>query len=270
MRWTGSLQKVAWILTASVLLALSTGARAGAQKPSPLQYAVKFVCGEGDGRVVAKGSYFTAINVHNPNERALGFRKKFAIALPSEKAGKVSKFFDARLGPDEAFEIDCPDIFKHTGTERFVKGFAVLETDQELDVVAVYTAAGATGAIETMDIERVEARRQGGGTGGKPDLIPLPDASGQFCRLEGRNLIVTVKNQGTAGAGASTTRVDFPSGASTQPTSPLGIGATVDVAFPIPANCFQPDCSFRITVDSTSVVDESNEGNNTASGTCIG
>src|SRR3954465_9186320 len=56
--------------------------------PTPrFQYAVKFICGRGDGKVVAQGSYFTAINVHNPTGDAVGFSKKFAVALPEEKAG---------------------------------------------------------------------------------------------------------------------------------------------------------------------------------------
>jgi hypothetical protein len=71
----------------------------------------------------------------------------------------VSKFYDAKLGPDEAFEIDCPDIFRKTEThEGFLKGFAIIRTDLELDIVAVYTAAGATGRVETMEIERVPPR----------------------------------------------------------------------------------------------------------------
>jgi len=123
------------------------------------EYAVKFVCGTPRVPVVAPGTYFTAINVHNPNPRALGFQKKFAIALPGERAGRVSKFFDAKLGPDEAFEIDCPDIMQKTETrEGFLKGFVVIHTEMELDIVAVYTAAGATGKVETMEIERVPAR----------------------------------------------------------------------------------------------------------------
>jgi hypothetical protein len=126
------------------------------------QYAVKFVCGKSEGRVVAPGAYFTAINVHNPNERGIGFKKKFAVALPGERPGPVSKFFDAKLGPDEAFEIDCPDILQRTGTRGgFLKGFVVIESALELDVVAVYTAAGATGQVETMELERVKPRRQG-------------------------------------------------------------------------------------------------------------
>ena len=267
-RWQ---QKVARTVAAGLLMARA--AAASGQEPQGFEYVVKFVCGKGNGRVVAKGTYFTAINVHNPNEGGLGFKKKFAIALPSEKAGRVTKFFEAKLGPDEAFEVDCPDILKHTETtEGFLKGFAVIESERELDVVAVYTAAGSTGAVETMDVERVEPRRRDAGpTGGQPDLIPSPHPQFGFCNRVGEKLIVTVKNQGTAAAGPSTTRVDFATGgSSSQPTPAIAAGASVDVSFPIPGGCFQPDCSFRITVDSTNVVSESNEGNNTASGTCIG
>jgi hypothetical protein len=235
------------------------------------QYAVKFVCGKSPGRVVAPGEYFTAINVHNPNERAIGFKKKFAIALPGERPGRVSKFFEAKLGPDEAFEIDCPDIFRRTeSTEGFVKGFAVLETARELDVVAVYTAAGATGRVETMELERVSPRIERAPQG-KPDLIPVPDRKLGFCKRKDLKLTVTVKNQGSADAGPSVTTVDFgAAGTASQPTPALAAGASIDLVFDIPPSCFHGDCHFKITVDSNSQVDESDETNNTASGVCVG
>jgi len=240
-------------------------------QPLPnFQYAVKFVCGKSDGEVVAPGNYFTAINVHNPTYDGIRFWKKVAVALPGEQPGPVSDFFPAKLGPDEAFEIDCPDIFKLAGTDaRFLKGFVVIETDVELDVVAVYTAAGVTGQVETLHTERVEPRRQ---QVGQPDLVPVPDPTGSFCRRDNEgNLIVTVKNQGTAGAGPSVTEVDFLGfGKVSIPTLPLLPGASVDLLFPIPFGCFNPDCEFRITVDVKNQVIESNEANNTASGTCRG
>ena len=46
-------------------------------------------------------------------------------------------------------------------------------------------------------------------------------------------------------------------------------GGSVNLSFPIPGACFDPECSFRIVVDSGHQVVESNEGNNTASGTCL-
>src|SRR5687767_14072450 len=82
------------------------------------QYAAKFVCGRSEGDVVAPGAYFTAVNVHNPTEREVEFSKKFVVALPRERSGHVSEeFFDAKLGPDEALEIDCPEIRERTDRE---------------------------------------------------------------------------------------------------------------------------------------------------------
>jgi hypothetical protein len=234
------------------------------------QYAIKFVCGKTDAGIMAPGHYFTAINVHNPNDRGIRFRKKFAIALPGEQPGPVSKFYNAKLGPDEAFEIDCPDIFRRANArEGFLKGFAVIESALELDVVAVYTAAGGTGRVETMELERVKPRRRG--AEGKPDLIPVPDPTLGFCRRQDLKLTVTVKNQGSAHAGSSVTRVDFGAmGIATQPTPDLDPGESTDLTFDIPPGCFDPDCEFRITVDSSGQVNESNEANNTASGICRG
>jgi hypothetical protein len=232
------------------------------------QYAVKVVLGRSEGEVVAPGEYWTAINVHNPTYTTVQFRKKVAIGLPSEQPGPVSQFFEAKLGPDEALEIDRRDIFRHVGSDQFLKGFVVIESPMELDVVAVYTAAGREGSVETLHIERVTPRRL---EVGLPDLVPVPDAQGSFCKREDGTLIVTVRNQGTAGAGPSTTRVDFIAhGVIDLPTPALAPGASVDLKFPIPPGCFDPNCEFRIIVDVTNVVVESDEGNNFASGVCLG
>ena len=122
------------------------------------QYAVKFVCGKSDGRVVAPGEYWTAINVHNPTPEPIDFSKKIAIALPHQEPGPVSKVYDAALGPDEALEIDRDDILERAGSgEDFLKGFVVIECALELDVVAVYTAAMGE-QVTTLHIERVPGR----------------------------------------------------------------------------------------------------------------
>jgi subtilase family serine protease len=233
------------------------------------QYAVKFVCGKSNGEVVAPGEYWTAINVHNPTSTDVKFRKKIAIGLPSERPGPVSKFFDAILGPDEALEIDRKDIFKHADTNLdFIKGFVVIESDVELDVVAVYTAAGREQQVETIHTERVPPRKI---ESGLPDLIPVPNEHGSFCKTKDNTLVVTIRNQGTAGAGPSTTIVDFfRYGIVAMPTPPLTPGASVDLPFTIPIGCHDPDCEFKITVDANNDVAESDEGNNIASDTCVG
>ena len=233
------------------------------------QYAVKFVCRRSPGKVVAPGVYFTAVNVHNPIYRPIRFRAKVAVALPGLEPGPVSKFVDARLGPDEALEIDNPDILRIAQSRaEFLKGFVVLESSVELDVVAVYTAAGTEGQVETLHTERVPARQV---ELGQPDLVPVPDGNGSFCKRNGLTLTVTIRNQGTSGSGPSETEVDFFAfGKVSMPTPPLAPGASVDLAFPIPRGAFDPDCEFQITADAGNQVGESNEGNNVAQGACLG
>jgi CARDB protein len=253
------------------------------QNTPAYQYAVKFVCGKSEGRVVAPGTYHTAINVHNPAYKTIRFRKKFAVGLPSEKSGPVTGFFNTKLGPDRALEIDTDDILQHLNATpapapfSFAKGFAILESDVELDVVAVYTVTDTQGRAVAFHTERVLARKSSccckdQPPSGQPDLIPVPLPSGSFCNATPQGLVVTVKNQGTGSAGASITRVTFSNGSTVDiPTPALAAGAQVNLPpVPFPPNCFQPDCSFRITVDATGLVAESNEANNSASGTCIG
>ena len=42
--------------------------------------------------------------------------------------------------------------------QPLLKGFVVIESDVELDVVAVYTAAGDSGQVQTLHMERVPPR----------------------------------------------------------------------------------------------------------------
>ncbi len=129
------------------------------------QYATKVVCGKSDGEVVAPGMYFTAVNVHNPLYSRVRFKVKVAIALPGLRAGPVSAFRDVELGPDEALEIDNPDIHKLAGLDGdFLKGFVVIESSTELDVVAVYTAGAGRDQVAVLHMERVPARRAAAGS----------------------------------------------------------------------------------------------------------
>jgi subtilase family serine protease len=99
-----------------------------------------------------------------------------------------------------------------------------------------------------------------------------------FCNLvEEENalkLIVTVRNQGTAAAPASTTTVELlPGGLFELPTPAIPPGTSVDLApltIPLSSFCFNSDCEFRIKVDAKNQVPEINEENNTVDGTCIG
>lgn len=239
------------------------------------QYAVKVVLGKSEGQVVAPGDYWTAVNVHNPHNRTIILRKKIAIALPHEKGGPITRWFEASLKPDQALEIDRDDIFRHAdgvGTpdiQRFLKGFVVIQSYYPLDVVAVYTAADQQGILRSIHTERVIARKM---NIGDPDLVPVPDDKGFFCRKdENGNLLVRVTNQGSAASGPCKTAVDFGRyGIVTLPTPPLAPGASVDLVCAIPRGCYDPDCNFRITVDVNKEVMEETEGNNIANGFCLG
>ena len=133
------------------------------------QYAVKVVCGEVGERCqdephppVAPGLYFTAINIHNPSKcQAAHFRWKVAVAGILEP-GPISPYQRTPvLNPDQALEIDCPQIMNALPAPQpaFVKGYVVIESDVELDVVAVYTGTqGASWPLNSFHTERVEAR----------------------------------------------------------------------------------------------------------------
>jgi hypothetical protein len=128
------------------------------------QYAVKFVCGGASGEDsigVVTGVYATAVNVHNPGVGKAVFAKKVAVAFPFEIAGPISKFRLAQLQPNQAFEIDCVDIFSFFPEEefKFLKGFVVIQSPVELDITAVYTARPSNGEVSTIDVETIAPRK---------------------------------------------------------------------------------------------------------------
>jgi hypothetical protein len=136
---------------------------------SGLQYSAKFVCGKmeeiGHGEwsekgALAEGNYHTAINVHNPSHDAVSIRVKFVSTQAGGKAGKISRFAEIQLGPDQAISLGCAQIHELLGASAgFLDGFAVIESGVELDIVAVYTAAGEHGPVDTLDTERVPVRK---------------------------------------------------------------------------------------------------------------
>jgi hypothetical protein len=138
---------------------------------SGLQYAAKFLCGRMErndrGEIprqiregVAAGDYHTAINVHNPSNRAAAIRFKFTSTLRDGKPGTVSRFAEIKLGPDQAISLDCAQVHELLHAKPgFIDGFAVIESNVELDVVAVYTAAGEHGEVATLQTARVPVRK---------------------------------------------------------------------------------------------------------------
>lgn len=262
-------------ITASLLSAQDT---AGVRRDSlNLEYAVKFVCGAPRTRAVAPGLYFTAINVHNPYPDTVLFRKKVASTLPREQPGPISPFWGSTLVPDQALEIDCDDIFRHARLEGFGKGFVVIQSPVPLDVVAVYTAAGNTRQVETMEVERVSARRLIGA--GCPDLVVDSILRPAWDAANHRSIITTIiRNVGTAAAPASLARVIDPS--TLQPTGaphnaiantpPLAPGAAATVVFYLPYWVFNPDATLEVTADYKDYFVECRDDNNTRSYSAAG
>jgi len=154
-------------------------------------YSAKFLCGPSFGRQgVQRGSYSTAINVHNPNDAAIYLYKKAVIALrEDEPRGTISRFRRVKLEPDEAIDIDCVDIWQllyptrdeealrsaaSLSTDdisqlsaltpvssmiRFITGFVVIYSTAPLDVVAVYSASTTVGF--SLDVEYLSPSTRG-------------------------------------------------------------------------------------------------------------
>lgn len=137
----------------AVLAATGVPARGAAQA---FEYAVKVVCGSPNAQQLAPGRYFTAINVHSPQDTEIRF--KVATTQPGLQPGIVTAFRNGQLRADQAIEIDCR-VVQSMVNAAFVKGFVVIQSRVELDVVAVYTAGAAGATLTTMDVERVQPRR---------------------------------------------------------------------------------------------------------------
>jgi hypothetical protein len=250
---------------------------------SAYSYAAKLVCGVQEDREdlrLTVGRYATTINIHNPGPEPARFTKTLALTFPprEQAPGEVTPIAEDTLDAEHALAADCADIrerlYPNGWPAPYVEGFVLIRSATSLDVVAVYTKSALepeAGGV-SIDVEAVRERKLGAEEPDDlADLIPEPDANGQFCRLRDGRLIVTARNQGAGAAGASTLRVDFGAhGPASAPTPALPAGAGHDHLVPLPGGCFDPDCGFRITVDHGDVVGESNEANNDASGVCIG
>jgi CARDB len=106
----------------------------------------------------------------------------------------------------------------------------------------------------------------------RSDLWPDP-GPGQagFCKRDQGNLVVTVRSVGPAQAPLAPfyVKVEFtPGGTVEKQVERLVPGSTADVQFAIPPGCFNPECRFKITVDSKNSIRESDERNNVAEGRC--
>lgn len=275
--------------------------RAEFEPPQPrFEYAAKLICGvqeDPKNLRLARGLYATAINVHNPNRQAAVFQKKLALTFPPEEQlpGKIMPISRDSLREDEALEVDCVDVQKRLFPNGFpmpyIKGFIVIRSTVSLDVTAVYSTnslgkdkccKAEAGEHSSIDVEQIRERRIEEPPGAKlADLIPVPMADppnppSSFCKLRDNNtLLITIRNQGAAAAGQSSTQVQFEGGQSVPAMTPALVpGETVELPFPFPrGGCTRQGgneiCSFTIRADALGAVEESNEPNNIAMGSCL-
>jgi len=155
------MKKVSGLLFLFLLL-VSTSAFAQSQ----FRGSAKFVCGRADSTVIdafafAPGTYFTTINVGNPNAITVSGTKRFSIALVSQTPGKFTPLISWALKPSESMQIDCGDIYKRMlippGT--FIDGFVqIVGSPSRFDVTAVHSVVDSDGRIVSLDIEEVTMR----------------------------------------------------------------------------------------------------------------
>jgi len=124
------------------------------------QYAAKFICTSnipGTSQTtdaLLPGIYQTAVNIHNPQNIKVRFRKKIASPLG------ISKYFDGTLEADGVARVTCGQIqdFGITFIHGF-EGFLVIESTHSLDVTAVYTAGERGGQVTSIDVEQINERK---------------------------------------------------------------------------------------------------------------
>jgi hypothetical protein len=165
---------VSFLACLSVLPALATAAEQNVRAETfKFQYAAKILCtanvpnSSQTTPSVLPGTYQTVVNIHNPNDRAVRFRKKIALAVPpaGQRPGNISKFFQEQLGSDRALAVNCEDATKILRDSDILpvhgfEGFLVIESPRSLDVTAVYTAGHAQGDVESIAVEQIKERRK--------------------------------------------------------------------------------------------------------------
>ena len=176
----GSAALLSTVLLASALPMAATQ-RAKAKQGAGFTYAAHFTCGidpPGAVQRIVPGRYATGIQIHNPNDDEITFRKRISLTFPdaafgsAPKPGLVSKWTTNSIPAGAALMLDCgeipSDFFPAVEFPPYIQGFLVLESKSSLDVRAVYTAAVVDGqgnaTVQAMDVEVVPERVIGPGS----------------------------------------------------------------------------------------------------------
>jgi CARDB protein len=258
------------------------------------EYVAKLICGAQEDPKdmrLAKGFYATTINVHNPNREFTRFFKKLALTIPpgDQRPGPILPIATDGLEYDQALAVDCDDVarrlFGGTLPAPFIEGYIVIQSERSLDVTGVYSTAtvrdGMAEEHSSIHVEQIRERApRSTPPPGQPDLtvrditnisVSCPGGGGT-CVTTAK---VTIENLNATAAGPFTTKSVFDPGQSVSvntPSAGLAGGTTLSftVTTPPGGNCFDPDCTVCVTVDSANTVSETNEGNNQLCKTTIG
>ncbi|SEP24593.1 Kazal-type serine protease inhibitor domain protein [Nitrosovibrio sp. Nv6] len=136
------------------------------------QYSAKVACSlllpHQDG-TLARGTYRTTVNIHNPTDKKITVAAKVALATQfGSEPGPfgVTPFKEAVIQPDGAVGVNCFDIAGYfcpidgvCVDFAFLEGFLVVKSPVPLDVVGVYTARHTDGDVESIDVEAIEPRK---------------------------------------------------------------------------------------------------------------
>jgi hypothetical protein len=120
------------------------------------QYTVKYLCGEGDDVILVKGSYRTAINIHNPYDFSQSICWKVLSPAVDGNPTPPQLWQRADLRADWGMEINCRRISQFAG--NIPTGFVVIRSPNELDVVAVYTVERPDQPVMQLEIKTIAPR----------------------------------------------------------------------------------------------------------------
>jgi hypothetical protein len=158
MLWGSTLRaRAGWLAFGLLLIGIAIAvvwsapwrvATAQAQKVTYI-YSAKYICVPDfpvSDLPVVPGIYKTAINIRNFLDQEVKFTKKIVVAnKQDDPRGPISERKTDTLKADEALEVDCREIVEllkkqeKKGPINSPKGFVVIESPVELEVVAVYT-----------------------------------------------------------------------------------------------------------------------------------
>jgi hypothetical protein len=127
------------------------------------QYAAKVVQGRTfDPRVLGPGQYSTSVNIHNPWCQDVDYQVKLVVSGADGNEDTITLFQPFTLKPDGATEFDSAGftaLLFPVVLPAFLEGYFIIECEQELDVVAVYSGNMlCNGELATMETERVPPR----------------------------------------------------------------------------------------------------------------